>query len=108
MSRRQPSRPKLDGCDKKTREWERSAQMLRLLRCQLARVGISGGGAEEEGGGRAAPVLPLVASIRVSPGFSVPSFSASDIMLSAGLYRMHTQHVDTIHICIPVLAKTSK
>ena len=33
----------------------------------------------------AMPVLPLVASIRVAPGVSLPCCSASEIMLTAGL-----------------------
>lgn len=38
---------------------------------------------------RAIPVLPLVASMRVSPGRIEPAFSASDIILIAGL-RIHS------------------
>lgn len=34
---------------------------------------------------RAMPVLPLVASMSVAPGVSLPCCSASDIMLTAGL-----------------------
>ncbi len=38
----------------------------------------------------AMPVLPLVASMSVSPGLSAPFRSASLIMLSAGLSNIHT------------------
>lgn len=102
MPHRQPSRPKLHGIwDENTRT--QGTDAAGHTTC----AGSSGGGAEEEGDGRAAPVLPLVASISVSPGFSVPSFSASDIMLSAGLYQLHAQHVDGPHVCTSVSAKPS-
>ena len=36
---------------------------------------------------KAIPVFPLVASMRVSPGCMSPAFSASEIMLMAGLQQ---------------------
>lgn len=36
------------------------------------------------------PVLPLVASMRVAPGLSLPCSSASEIMLTAGLQAVYS------------------
>jgi len=67
-----------------------------------------GGGEGGRGGGplmaadmaRAMPVLPLVASIRVSPGCMRPAFSASLIMLMAGL---HTPCMGESDKCLPFM-----